>query len=86
MTHALLWDGVHHTLEVVTVDEMLSRNRLAYTEDVAVYPVPVLMGSEADMRAAAASCSHTILARRNAAMKARARLGRVSRRLSPEKP
>ena len=78
MTHALLWDGIHHTLEVVTVDEMLSRNRLAYTEDVATYPVPVLIGTEADMRAAAQSCSLTILARRNAAAKVRSLLRRVA--------
>ncbi len=77
MTHVLLWDGIAHTLEVATVADMLSRNRMAYTDDLPAYPVPLFMGTEAEMRAARDNCARTILVRRSAKEKALAVLRRA---------
>lgn len=62
-THTLLWDGVRNRLEVTTVEEMLSRNRIAYTEDLAAFPVPLYIGSEAECRDGLAACSGTVALR-----------------------
>ena len=74
MTHALLWNQIANTLEVVTVEAMLSSNRIAYTEDVAAFAVPIAMGPLAEMRDAAIACIGTLKHRGPAMVHARPRL------------
>lgn len=77
MTHVLLWDGAANTLEVATVDEMLSRNRRAYADDLFPCAVPLMAGPSADMHAALESCRQTMVARQAAASKARRAIRRA---------
>lgn len=71
-TFALLWDGHRHTLEVLSVAEMLSRNRSDYTEDLPAHAVPLLIGTAAEVTTARDCCLMTVLRRREAAERARA--------------
>lgn len=66
-TFALLWDGHRHTLEVLSVAEMLSRNRADYTEDAPAHAVPLLIGTAAEVTTARDCCLLTVLRRRETA-------------------
>lgn len=72
-THTLLWNHATNTLQVATVAWMLSRGREAYTGDRPLGWVPVAMGTEEEMCAAATNC-HQTLVKRGAARPDRLRL------------
>jgi hypothetical protein len=63
MTHALLWNHATNTMRVQTVEWLLSHAREAYTGNRPMGWVPIAIGGEDAMRAAAQCCEPTLTKR-----------------------
>lgn len=59
-THALLWSQSQCALHVESIDQMLSANRQAYTEDRRMDYAPIFFGPEDECREAAAAVRETM--------------------------
>lgn len=63
MSHVLLWSQRDNAMRVLPVEVMLSTNRRAYGDDKPVEYVPIAMGVEGDMYAAAQAVRCTLASR-----------------------
>jgi hypothetical protein len=59
----LLWSRTANALHVEPLEKMLSHNRESYTDNERVEYVPLYVGTEAEVDAAADACRGTLAAR-----------------------
>lgn len=60
MSYVLLWSQSQNVLHVEPLADMLSSNREAYAENRECDFVPLVIGTEADVRRAADACRNTL--------------------------